>query len=318
VKRRQPASEPCRAHSSSARAPPPSSNTTAARKAGAAWRTIAALRSRSGFRITPSHRVHRADAGANAGRRHRRRQAPVAVPPRGRCRGVACGCWSSKRGRRSTRSRTTGSAPTTGNSTRFPRSRVAGQVRVRRDATARAAVAAPAFVEPAARADGRRRTARRARIPPRAWRRRHDAALHRRGASPAPAGDEDAQRLRRGGRLAARLRRTRALLLRGGKGRRCGRAGGRPLAPAQRALSVTRAPPELRQPAAARRLPQAGAELGSNSLAALSEPYDGRPACNHCGNCNRGCPLTDKGSADVTFLRQARATGTAASGRSVT
>lgn len=46
-----------------------------------------------------------------------------------------------------------------------------------------------------------------------------------------------------------------------------------------------------------------------NSLAALSEPYDGRPACNYCGNCNRGCPLTDKGSADVTFLRQARATG---------
>ncbi|MGD2083833.1 MAG: GMC family oxidoreductase [Chromatiales bacterium] len=47
----------------------------------------------------------------------------------------------------------------------------------------------------------------------------------------------------------------------------------------------------------------------ANSLAALSEPYDGRPACNYCGNCNRGCPRTDKGSVDVTFLRQALATG---------
>jgi len=47
----------------------------------------------------------------------------------------------------------------------------------------------------------------------------------------------------------------------------------------------------------------------ANSRAALSAPYDGRPACNYCGNCNRGCPRTDKGSVDVTFLRQAVATG---------
>ena len=30
--------------------------------------------------------------------------------------------------------------------------------------------------------------------------------------------------------------------------------------------------------------------LESNSLAILSKPYDGRPACNHCNNCMRGCP----------------------------
>ena len=47
----------------------------------------------------------------------------------------------------------------------------------------------------------------------------------------------------------------------------------------------------------------------ANPMAALSAPYDGRPACNYCGNCNRGCPLTDKGSVDVTFLRQAVTTG---------
>ena len=44
-----------------------------------------------------------------------------------------------------------------------------------------------------------------------------------------------------------------------------------------------------------------------NSLAVLSRPYDGRPGCNYCNNCNRGCPRTDKGSVDVTFLRKARA-----------
>lgn len=52
-----------------------------------------------------------------------------------------------------------------------------------------------------------------------------------------------------------------------------------------------------------------GMNLVANSLAALSAPYNGRPACNYCGNCNRGCPRTDKGSVDVTFLRQAVATG---------
>lgn len=52
-----------------------------------------------------------------------------------------------------------------------------------------------------------------------------------------------------------------------------------------------------------------GLNLVANSFAALSAPYDGRPACNYCGNCNRGCPRTDKGSVDVTLLRQAAKTG---------
>lgn len=63
----------------------------------------------------------------------------------------------------------------------------------------------------------------------------------------------------------------------------------------------------------ARLLVTAGRKLGmawqANSRAALSAPYDGRPACNYCGNCGRGCPLGDKGSADVTFIRKARASG---------
>lgn len=45
----------------------------------------------------------------------------------------------------------------------------------------------------------------------------------------------------------------------------------------------------------------------ANSLAVTSRPYDGRPGCNYCNNCNRGCPRTDKGSVDVTFLRKAAA-----------
>ncbi|HEY5602568.1 MAG TPA: GMC family oxidoreductase [Gammaproteobacteria bacterium] len=39
-----------------------------------------------------------------------------------------------------------------------------------------------------------------------------------------------------------------------------------------------------------------------NSLAVLSQAYDGRPECNYCNQCNRGCPRRDKGSVDVTFL----------------
>ena len=52
-----------------------------------------------------------------------------------------------------------------------------------------------------------------------------------------------------------------------------------------------------------------GLGYAPNARAALSEPYDGRPPCNYCGNCARGCQVTDKGSADVTFIRKARATG---------
>lgn len=51
-----------------------------------------------------------------------------------------------------------------------------------------------------------------------------------------------------------------------------------------------------------------GASLMPNSLAILSEPYDGRPPCNYCGSCTAGCPHGDKGSADVTFLPAALAT----------
>lgn len=46
-----------------------------------------------------------------------------------------------------------------------------------------------------------------------------------------------------------------------------------------------------------------------NPVAILSKAYDSRPACNYCGNCNRGCPRTDKGSVDVTFIKKALATG---------
>lgn len=46
-----------------------------------------------------------------------------------------------------------------------------------------------------------------------------------------------------------------------------------------------------------------------NPLAILSQPWNGRPGCNYCGQCARGCPRRDKGSADITFIRQAQATG---------
>ena len=47
----------------------------------------------------------------------------------------------------------------------------------------------------------------------------------------------------------------------------------------------------------------------ANTRAALSRSLDGRPSCNYCANCQMGCPRGDKGSVDVTFIRQAHATG---------
>lgn len=57
----------------------------------------------------------------------------------------------------------------------------------------------------------------------------------------------------------------------------------------------------------------AGARVGQswtvNPRAVLSQAYRDRPPCNYCGQCSRGCPLGDKGSVDVTFLRDAMETG---------
>ncbi len=64
---------------------------------------------------------------------------------------------------------------------------------------------------------------------------------------------------------------------------------------------------------ASQRLVTAGRALGMtwvpNTLAALSRPYDGRPPCNYCAGCARGCPRRDKGSVDVTLLRRAAESG---------
>lgn len=58
---------------------------------------------------------------------------------------------------------------------------------------------------------------------------------------------------------------------------------------------------------------RAGAQIGltfeENTRAVLSASYDERPACNYCAQCSNGCPIGDKGSADVTFLRHAERTG---------
>ena len=61
--------------------------------------------------------------------------------------------------------------------------------------------------------------------------------------------------------------------------------------------------------AARRLMARSSLDWRPNALAVLSRPQQGRPACNYCSACNRGCPRTDKGSTDVTFIRQALATG---------
>jgi choline dehydrogenase-like flavoprotein len=64
---------------------------------------------------------------------------------------------------------------------------------------------------------------------------------------------------------------------------------------------------------ASRGLGQGCAALGlswtPNPVAILSRVYDGRPPCNYCGGCARGCPRLDKGTADITFIAKALATG---------
>ncbi len=52
-----------------------------------------------------------------------------------------------------------------------------------------------------------------------------------------------------------------------------------------------------------------GLTLIPNSLAILPESFEGRPPCNYCNSCTEGCPIGDKGSADVTFLPEALRTG---------
>jgi choline dehydrogenase-like flavoprotein len=64
---------------------------------------------------------------------------------------------------------------------------------------------------------------------------------------------------------------------------------------------------------ASRRLGQGFRDIGCtwtpNPLAALTRAYEGRPPCNYCGGCLRGCNRRDKGSADLTFLARARKSG---------
>lgn len=52
-----------------------------------------------------------------------------------------------------------------------------------------------------------------------------------------------------------------------------------------------------------------GLHLIDNSLAVLPQPKGDRLPCNYCNCCLKGCPRTDKGSIDVTYLRDAAATG---------
>ncbi|MGR9037098.1 MAG: GMC family oxidoreductase [Gammaproteobacteria bacterium] len=64
---------------------------------------------------------------------------------------------------------------------------------------------------------------------------------------------------------------------------------------------------------ASRKLGEGCGKLGlswsPNPVVSLSGAYDGRPPCNYCGQCNRGCSRLDKGSADLTFVAKALATG---------
>ncbi len=52
-----------------------------------------------------------------------------------------------------------------------------------------------------------------------------------------------------------------------------------------------------------------GLHLLPNSLAILSQAFDGRPSCNYCNGCSMGCMMQAKSSADVTLIPKAESTG---------
>ena len=52
-----------------------------------------------------------------------------------------------------------------------------------------------------------------------------------------------------------------------------------------------------------------GLNLEHNSLAILSASSDGRPACNYCGCCLKGCSRMDKGTVDQTYIKHALSSG---------
>ena len=105
-----------------------------------------------------------------------------------------------------------------------------------------------------------------------------------------------------------RLRRARAVLRRGRTRDRRRRPAGLGRAPA-RPLPAPGAPAEPCAQRIAEGCGKLGLTLRANSLAILSTPYQDRPNCNYCANCIRGCPRADKGSADITFVAPAVATG---------
>ncbi|MEE8340400.1 MAG: GMC family oxidoreductase [Xanthomonadales bacterium] len=86
-----------------------------------------------------------------------------------------------------------------------------------------------------------------------------------------------------------------------------------PLDPGVRTRSAPYPLPAHELSYASQKLGEACRKLGlswtANSVASLSKAYDGRPPCNYCGNCTRGCPRRDKGTADLTFIAKAVATG---------
>lgn len=68
-------------------------------------------------------------------------------------------------------------------------------------------------------------------------------------------------------------------------------------------------PPSTLSQAVAEGARKVGLNMVQNPVAAPSRDWLGRPACNYCGCCQRGCERGDKGSADLTFVRPAEDTG---------
>lgn len=93
--------------------------------------------------------------------------------------------------------------------------------------------------------------------------------------------------------------------------RDCGTAGfvGDPAMPPRKGFSTPPHPHGLYGPVVARALNQLGWHWWPMDMAVITEDYDGRKACNHCGNCQSGCPRGSLADVSVTHWPKALRAG---------
>ncbi len=93
--------------------------------------------------------------------------------------------------------------------------------------------------------------------------------------------------------------------------RLCGVSGllGNPAMPPRMPYQTRPLPPGPLGPIAAKGFEKLGWHWWPMPCAIIADDYDGRPACNHCGACQSGCPRGSLNDVSITFWPKAIAAG---------